>query len=95
VVNGTSQTSLALPESMTLDVANQTLASLTQGLRSIQGGVVLNASALKVCDSSAVAVLLALRRAAQELKLDWKIEGAPAHLLDLARLYGVESLLDA
>lgn len=91
----TGQTSLTLPSSMTLDLANETLASLMNGLRPIKGTVVLDASALQVCDSSAVAVLLALRRAARELEIGWKIERAPAHLLDLARLYGVESLLDA
>jgi ABC-type transporter Mla MlaB component len=54
---------------------------------------VLDASALQQLDTSALAVLLACQRQAAALGRPLRVVGAPAKLLQLAQLYGVESLL--
>ena len=45
------------------------------------------------CDSSAVSMLLACRRLAQQREIDLRIEGMGEQLLSLAKLYEVEKLL--
>ena len=57
--------------------------------------LVLDARALQVFDSSALAALLALRRALLARGLAWRIEGLPARLRTLAGVYGVDGLLPA
>jgi len=47
------------------------------------------------CDSSAVAVVLEWQRAAKARGLALKVSGAPAGLMSLATVYGVEELLPA
>jgi phospholipid transport system transporter-binding protein len=54
--------------------------------------VVLDASAVKVFDSAALAVLLACRRA-QEAGKQLIVEGLPKGLQSMAALYGVDGLL--
>jgi phospholipid transport system transporter-binding protein len=55
--------------------------------------VVLDASALDQFDSSALAVLLFCQRQAKAVGQVLAVMGAPARLLQLARLYGVADLL--
>src|SRR5574344_2003075 len=55
--------------------------------------VVVDASAVKVFDSAALAVLLACRRAAQEVGKQLVVQGLPKGLLSMATLYGVDGLL--
>jgi phospholipid transport system transporter-binding protein len=55
---------------------------------------VLDAQALQEFDSSALAVLLELRRACLRLGKQLTIEGAPERLMHLASLYGVRALLE-
>jgi phospholipid transport system transporter-binding protein len=50
-------------------------------------------SAVKRCDSSAVALLLAWQRAAHARGLRLELEAVPASLCSLATLYGVSSLI--
>jgi len=84
---------LTLPAQLTLREARQTLAALSGELASAQGEAVLDASPLTQIDSSALAVLLELKRQASARQLRFEVRGAPARLQDLARLYGVQDLL--
>ena len=53
----------------------------------------MDASAVKVFDSAALAVLLACRRAAQEVGKQLIVSGLPKGLQSMATLYGVDTLL--
>ncbi|WP_425472734.1 STAS domain-containing protein [Tepidimonas sediminis] len=53
----------------------------------------LDAAALRTFDSSALAALLAVRRAVVARGLAWRIEGLPPRLRTLAAVYGVQALL--
>jgi len=57
------------------------------------GAVVLDASALHDFDSSAVAVLLELRRMAQARQAALEVQGLPPRVRELSTLYGVGELL--
>jgi phospholipid transport system transporter-binding protein len=87
---------LELPERLTLADADQTLARLG-GELALQADttVVVNAGSLQVFDSSALAVLLELRRRLQAQGKTLRVNGWPRRLEDLASLYGVRDLLTA
>ena len=55
--------------------------------------VVVDAQGLRVLDSSAVAVLLALRRELQAAGRSFSLRHPPARLNELLSLYGVSDLL--
>jgi len=76
-------------------IVNANAASLLQlGEAAISGGDSrFDLSAVKRCDSSAVALLLAWQRAAHARGLRLELEGVPASLCSLATLYGVDSLI--
>lgn len=57
--------------------------------------VVVSGAALQRFDSSALAVLLELRRQCQSVGKQLQVTGLPKQLLDLAGLYGVAELLPA
>ena len=92
----------ALPAELTHRQARQTLnvlqaqlrssASGSQGSASANGWVV-DASALQVFDSSALAVLLECRRSALAAQQSFAVRGLPSALAGLAALYGVAELL--
>lgn len=85
---------VVLPEAVTLREASDTLRLLTQACtRDDAATLAVDASGLKRFDSSALAVLLACRRAAQGQGKGFELRGAPAPLLALAALYGVADLL--
>jgi phospholipid transport system transporter-binding protein len=85
---------VVLPEAVTLREASSTLELLTQACgRDDAATLAVDASGLKRFDSSALAVLLACRRAAQGGGKGFELRGAPAPLLELAALYGVADLL--
>ncbi len=86
---------LSLPSELTHSQANTCLAQLRAGLEAAPVGenVVIDASALQRFDSSALAVLLELRRIAQRSNKTLQVQSQPAHLSDLAKLYGIETLL--
>jgi phospholipid transport system transporter-binding protein len=89
-------TTLALPERLTLAEADQTLSRLGGELAQQPGAVVVvNAGVLKVFDSSALAVLLELRRRLLAQGKTLRVSGWPRRLEDLASLYGVRELLAA
>ena len=85
---------LVLPADLTRNQASACLRMLVQGLRvSTEKEMVVDASALERFDSSALAVLLALRRASQAHGKSLRIRALPARLHDLATVYGIADLL--
>lgn len=87
---------LQLPQTLTQVQATACLRALLQALRAQAGQpVVVDASALTRFDSSALAVLLALRRATLALGQSFSIQALPIQLANLAALYGIETLLPA
>lgn len=57
--------------------------------------LVVDASALKQFDSSALAVLLECRRQALAAGKTFSVQGAPERLFQLAGVYGVDTLMPA
>jgi phospholipid transport system transporter-binding protein len=87
---------LELPVRLTLAEADQTLARLGGELASqSEATVVVNAGSLQVFDSSALSVLLELRRRLLAQGKALQVNGWPRRLEDLASLYGVHELLAA
>jgi phospholipid transport system transporter-binding protein len=78
---------MKLPATATLEQA----AALWRDMG--QATEVVDASELKVFDTSAVALLLEARRRAQARGAKFSVQGAPPKLRELAQLYGVEELL--
>ena len=76
-------------------IVNSNTASLLQlGESAISNGDHrFDLSAVKRCDSSAVALLLAWQRAAHARGQHLELEGVPADLCSLASLYGVDYLI--
>ncbi len=88
--------SVALPSRLTIGEARASLAALEPALGPSgngSGAVEVDASALAAFDTSAIAVLLELRRQAQAIGRTLAVRGAPAAMVDLAGLYGVADLL--
>jgi phospholipid transport system transporter-binding protein len=85
---------LVLPEVLTLREASTTLQMLEQAMRADDAATLtVDASALRIFDSAAVAVLLECRRLARAWNKGFEVRSAPAKLSDLVNMYGVESLL--
>ena len=85
---------LALPTELTQAQAADCLKALTQGvLAAPRKAVPLDAAPLQRFDSSALAVLLACQREAAAVGKQLLIQGMPAHLHNLAKLYGIAELL--
>ena len=85
---------LLLPATITANEARDALRMLAQALkREADPGVVIDASALHQFDSAAVALLLECRRLSQAWGKGFGIRNAPAKLVALAKLYGVDALL--
>ena len=77
----------------TLTVINATKA-LDLGLAAIKSGqTVFDLGTVKTADSSAVAVLLAWKRAARQSGVALSYVNIPASLQSLAALYGVDAFL--
>lgn len=85
---------LTLPATLTQNLAQGCLDELAVGVgREADAQVVVNAAQLKSFDSSALAVLLALRRECARAGKRFIVQGLPDRLRDLAALYGIEALL--
>ena len=84
---------LTLPDELTHDQATGCLARLVASLGAEGAAVQVDAAALQRFDSSALAVLLELRRACAGLGKSMVVQGLPGGLRSLAVLYGVEALL--
>jgi phospholipid transport system transporter-binding protein len=85
-----------LPAALTFAQAPQVLAGLQAALAQAPAGAgfALDAAAMQEFDTSAIAVLLQLRREARARGLAFTVHRAPAKLRQLAALYGVEELLE-
>jgi phospholipid transport system transporter-binding protein len=96
-MNDSSPASVAsLPQRLTLDDAVVALGQLEREMASQPGTTaVVDASALQAFDSSAVAVLLELRRSLLAQGKTLQIRHWPQRLRDLVTLYGVAELLQA
>ena len=89
-------TAIALPAEVTQAQAQSVSDGLVQQLLANvrQGGeAVLDASALSHFDSSALAVVLACRRAVIAQGAALRVQGLPARVHALAQVYGVAELL--
>lgn len=87
---------LLLPDTITLHESRDTLRLLSQALQGEQDGeVVIDASPLQQCDTSALAVLLECRRLAQAWGRGFSVRNPSDKLSALAKLYGVADLLFA
>jgi phospholipid transport system transporter-binding protein len=87
-------TSLKLPTSLLHDQANACLAQWVKQLpAALPSAVALDASALVEFDSSALAVLLGLRRELVSRGSALQVDSMPQRLRELAALYGVMDLL--
>lgn len=84
---------LSLPVELTHDQAKGCLAELVASVGAEGTSVVVDAAALQRFDSSALAVLLELRRTCLRSGKTLAVQGLPQHLSDLATLYGIERLL--
>ncbi|MGE5160874.1 MAG: lipid asymmetry maintenance protein MlaB [Betaproteobacteria bacterium] len=73
---------------------NNAAAIAAAGIEAIRGGdASFDLSAVRTCDSSAVAIVLAWQREAQARGGRLQLSGLPPGLLSLATVYGVASLL--
>ena len=85
---------LVLPASLTMREARDALRLLTVSLeRESEAELVIDGSQLERFDSSALAVLLECRRLADAWVKRFTLIALPPPLAELARLYGVDSLL--
>lgn len=87
---------LLLPASVTVADATDTQRLLTQALRrETEPGatVVVDATHLRRFDSSALAVLLECQRLAAAQGKGFSVRGAPAKLVVLADLYGLDGVM--
>jgi len=84
---------LSLPPTMTLDVAPDCLSALRDGLQHEAATVVVDGQQLQRFDSSALAVLLELRRECAKAGKVFAVQKLPARLRELAALYGIDALL--
>ena len=87
---------IALPTELTQAQASACLEAMERGLAAEAGPqVVVDGTALERFDSSALAVLLELRRQCQSSGKELAVDALPKQLLDLAGLYGIAELLPA
>ncbi len=86
---------LNLPSTLTQDVAHDCLATLRSGMQSEPQTIVVDGASLQRFDSSALAVLLELRRECARIGKQFAVRSLPQRLRDLATLYGIDGLLTA
>ena len=92
---------LKLPSRVRMDEAGPAWAALSAQLRmevaQVHGGagtqIELSAADLKDFDSSALSLLLSAARVSSDAGMALRIDSPPSALIDLARLYGVNDLL--
>lgn len=85
---------LQLPETLMHSTGAVCLNDMLRALRTEPAAqVTVDASALVRFDSTALAVLLELRRVAMAAGKALVLQALPTRLLDLARLYGIAELL--
>ncbi len=82
---------IVLPAKLDISDASAALPALASAVAQSSGALVIDASALKNFDSSAIATLLELRRRAPGR--EFSVSGAPSAMVELATMYGVAELL--
>ena len=85
--------SVALPASVTMQEASAVLRSVEAAMPAAGGRLQIDAAALQAFDTSLIAVLLQALRSAKSRGAAVRVVQAPAKLVSLAALYGVDSLL--
>lgn len=83
---------LVLPQELKHAQANACLAMLTTAMRQEPQQVVVDCSALTQFDSSALAVLIELRRTCLHDQKTLQLQAFPERLAELAQVYGVLEL---
>ncbi|BCO28645.1 hypothetical protein MIZ03_3555 [Rhodoferax lithotrophicus] len=87
---------LQLPAILIHQNATDCLSELLQAVHAENSSTVtINAAPLQRFDSTALAVLLELRRCAVSLGKTLTLQAIPPRFADLARLYGIAELLPA
>ena len=84
---------LTLPSTLTHEAAPGFVQTLSPLVQAQPAEVVVDASALRKFDSSALAVLLECRRLALAAGKTFSVRGLPASLRQLAGLYGIAELI--
>lgn len=84
---------LALPQRITQAEAQHVADGLLAVAQTQSAPMVLDASALKEFDSSALAVILACQRAAAQRGAVLQVQGLPPRAQRLAQVYGVAAVL--
>lgn len=84
---------MQLPANATLEHTPALATALRAQVAGGSGVLRVDASALSAFDSSTIALLLQAQRLAQGAGRGFEVAGAPAKLVELARLYGVDGLL--
>lgn len=85
---------LRLPQTLLHNTAAADLAEMLSAVRAEpSASVAVDAAALERFDSTALAVLLELRRTALQAGKTLALQGVPQRLQDLAGLYGIAELL--
>jgi phospholipid transport system transporter-binding protein len=87
-------TALALPAQLDIDLGRAPLDALTRAVDAWPAGrpVVIDATPLQQFDSSALALLLGLKRHCQATGRQLQVHGLPQRLCGLAKLYGLAEL---
>ncbi|MDE2613597.1 MAG: STAS domain-containing protein [Burkholderiales bacterium] len=87
---------MQLPATATLPETGALVQGVERSLAATAPGAAfdIDASALTAFDTSVLALLLQARRLAQAAGRGFAVRGAPAKLVQLARLYGVDALLE-
>lgn len=92
----TNQSTVALPDLVTMHVASGVLQAMSKSLEAqTETTATVDAQGLQTFDSSAVAVLLELRRGLAHKGRLLHVINQPPKLLELVALYGVSELLPA
>jgi len=88
-------TAISLPAQMHVQQGRAPLDTLLRAVDALPQGqaVTLDAAPLQQFDSSALAVLLGLRRHCQATGRALQVQGLPERLQGLAKLYGVAELV--
>lgn len=84
---------LALPQRITHTEAQAAVDGLLAVAQTQPGPMVLDASALQVFDTSALAVILACQRAAVARGAQIRVQGLSERAQSLAKVYGISTLL--
>lgn len=86
---------LALPAQLSVQLGRAPLEALTKAVDALPAGgaAVLDAAPLQQFDSSALALILGLKRHCQATGRSLQVQGLPERLCGLAKLYGVVELI--